>query len=85
MILIIHIVVQWLKDCFLAYLDEWEHSVQGRGEEFTKSEKERMLLSAETRLGLRMTGKVAHANESEDVATYIIHSPFFHWPQPPTI
>ena len=44
--------VQWLKDDFLKYLEEWEKSVERR-DGFTKEEKQRMLLSAETRLGFR--------------------------------
>lgn len=51
--------MQWLEDVFIPYLDKWESSVQGRPDSsFSKSDKERMLLSAETRLGLRMTGIV---------------------------
>lgn len=38
----------------MAYLDNWEKSVNERPE-FSKEEKKRMLLSSETRLGLRMT------------------------------
>ena len=51
--------MQWLQDVFIPYLDKWESSVKARPEtSFSKSDKERMLLSAETRLGLRMTGIV---------------------------
>lgn len=46
---------QWLEDGFLGYLDRWESSVQGR-QGFTPAEKELMLLSRETREGLRITG-----------------------------
>ena len=41
---------------FLVYLDEWEESVK-RKEGFDKSQKILMMLSAETRQGLRLTGK----------------------------
>lgn len=41
---------------FLPYLDAWEDSVNKR-ERFEPSERKRMLLSAETILGLRITGK----------------------------
>ena len=41
---------------FLVYLDEWEESVKGK-EGFDKSQKILMMLSAETRQGLRLTGK----------------------------
>ena len=52
--------MQWLQDVFIPYLDKWESSVKARPEtSFSKSDKDRMLLSAETRLGLRMTGIVA--------------------------
>ena len=47
--------VQWVEDVFLSYLDKWESSVEAHGASFSKAEKERMLISAETRLGLRMT------------------------------
>ena len=50
------LILQWLTDVFLPYLDEWEKSV-GEREGFTRSEKGMMLLSNETRLGLRITGK----------------------------
>ena len=39
----------------MKYLDEWEEGVKGRTG-FSNSEKERMLLSRETRRGLRITG-----------------------------
>ena len=51
------ITLQWLRGVFLAYLDAWEKSVDERPG-FSEEEKKRMLLSSETRLGLRMTGKV---------------------------
>ena len=47
--------IQWLEEEFLPYLDQWEKSVEAR-EGFTKTQKKQMLLSSETRLGLRMTG-----------------------------
>ena len=47
--------VQWLTEVFLPYLDEWETSVSERSG-FTKTERGMMLLSRETRLGLRITG-----------------------------
>lgn len=48
---------QWLKETFLGYLDDWEKSVKAR-EGFSAAQKTAMLLSAETRLGLRITGKL---------------------------
>ena len=43
----------------MPYLDNWERSVQER-EGFSKAAKLKMLLSAETRLGLRITGNSRH-------------------------
>ena len=48
--------MQWLEEDFLLYLECWEKSVQAR-KEFSKSAKNKMLLSAETRAGLKFTGK----------------------------
>ena len=48
-------ILQWLTDRFLPYLDEWEQSVSER-KGYTKAEQSMMLLSSETRLGLRITG-----------------------------
>ena len=39
----------------MPYLSAWEESVMKRSGKFTKTERNRMLLSAETRLGLKMT------------------------------
>lgn len=61
--------VQWLTERFLPYLDDWK-SVDGR-EGVTKAEKGMMLLSSETRLGLRITGEHSHACNS--LGLYIIH------------
>lgn len=47
---------QWLLNVFLKYLDDWEESVAKR-EGFTTEEKKVMILSHETLLGLRITGK----------------------------
>ena len=46
---------QWLETEFLAYLDEWERSVNGHPG-FDDAGKKWMLLSQETLLGLRITG-----------------------------
>ena len=48
--------VQWLEKEFLPYLDEWERSVNER-DGYDDTQKKRMLLSEQTILGLRMTGK----------------------------
>ena len=47
--------MQWLEDDFLSYLDTWEESVKER-EGFSNAQQSMMLLSKETRLGLRITG-----------------------------
>lgn len=49
------VLVYWLEEEFLPYLDVWEESVNGR-EGFSDTEKKRMTLSTETLLGLRITG-----------------------------
>ena len=54
-ILLYPIYIQWLEEEFLPYLDRWEHSVKER-EGFSVAEQNKMLLSAETRLGLKFTG-----------------------------
>ena len=48
-------LLQWLREGFLGFLDKWEKSVEER-EGYTKKQKNNMLLSQETRLGLRLTG-----------------------------
>jgi len=45
-----------LLDVFLKYLDDWEKSVEQR-KGFNKDEKKVMVISLETRTGLRITGK----------------------------
>ncbi len=47
--------IQWLEKTFLKYLEDWEKSVDARVG-FSKAEKNKMMLSAETRLGLKFTG-----------------------------
>ena len=55
-ICLLTLLLQWLKNNFIGYLDAWEKSVNERPG-FEKIEKKnKMLLSQETRLGLRMTG-----------------------------
>lgn len=48
--------LKWLTEEFLGFLDNWEKSVKER-KGFTNKEKKMMLLSIETRLGLRITVK----------------------------
>lgn len=47
--------VQWLKEDFIGWLDQWERSVMAR-EELSASEQDRCCLSRETLEGLRFTG-----------------------------
>ena len=49
-----YVYKKWLKDTFLHYLNEWEKEV--RSCKVSKREQSRMLLSSETRQGLRITG-----------------------------
>ena len=44
----------WLEDAFLGYFNAWESTVK-KCDGFSKSEKALMLLSSETREGLRIT------------------------------
>ena len=46
----------WLKEVFLPYLDDWEKGVNEK-DGCTQSEKAMMLLSEETRMGVRITGE----------------------------
>lgn len=55
-----------MEKTFLSYLDEWEESVQKR-EGFNKDEKNRMQLSTQTTLGLRMTGKYMYASANKNL------------------
>ena len=50
-----------MKDVFLKYLDDWEKAVQERPG-FSAEEKNSMLISHETRLGLRITGEMYISN-----------------------
>lgn len=50
--------LQWLSEDFIGFLDKWEECVNER-DGFTNKEKKLMILSAETRRGLRITGNHA--------------------------
>ena len=70
--------MQWLKNEFLPYLDDWEKSVRER-KGFTDAQKKRMLLSDQTILDLRMTGKYT---ELMKLCYYSVHSSrsfIVHW------
>ena len=62
--------MQWLKDEFLSYFKQWEESVRGR-EGFMDVQKKRMLLSDQTILGLRMTGKCTKS--VQPYVNYAVH------------
>ena len=63
------------KAC-LPYLDEWEESIHKR-EGFNKDEKNRMHLSTQTTLGLRMTGKYIYVSENKKTySTFLTLSTF---------
>ena len=57
------VIVQWLEVEFLGYLDRWETSVRDRPG-LSRAQQNNMLLSPETCLGLRTTGKHYHTNDS---------------------
>ena len=46
--------VQWLKESFIIYLDEWEEEL-AKDKSVCKRTKSRMMLSRETREGLHIT------------------------------
>jgi len=47
--------LKWLQDSFLEYLKDWEDSVHER-KGFSNAAKKKMMLSAATLEGIRMTG-----------------------------
>lgn len=49
------IVLQWLQDVFLPYLDEWEAYAHAQ-EHLSSAEQIKLCLSQETLQGLRITG-----------------------------
>ena len=48
----LQLLLQWLENDFLAYLQVWEDSVK----DFPANERKKMMLSQETLEGLRITG-----------------------------
>ena len=52
-------LMQWLQEDFLGYLDQRESSTKNRVD-LSASEKRKLLLSSETMEGLRVTGKIMH-------------------------
>ena len=47
--------LRWLEDDFLKYLDDWRKSVEKRPGNFTKKQKQEMMLSRQTLAGFQMT------------------------------
>ncbi len=54
--------VQWLKNTFLKWLDKWEEQVNTRVD-LKDGDKECRLLSKETMLGIRITGRHGFKNK----------------------
>ena len=65
--------LQWLLDVFLKYLDNWEKSVEKR-EGFAKEEKNLMMLSHETSLGLRITDEDNSVYNAYMIFSFLVHS-----------
>lgn len=70
--------LQWLKNDFLGYLEEWEKSVEQRAG-FTTKEKKNLLLSQETHYGIEVTGKyfnncVARCSNIVVPIIFLVHS-----------
>jgi len=49
--------LHWLESDFLSYFDKWKVAVNNRSGKFTSQQKERMQLSSQTILGLKITSK----------------------------
>ena len=60
---ILEMIIMYLNfpNDFFKYLTEWEESVKGR-KGYDDNQKKRMLLSDQTLLRLRMTGKLTNTN-----------------------
>ena len=73
--------MQWLEEEFLPYLEEWQQSVTARNG-FSSAQKKRMMLSAETLLGLQITGRPPTLHTPLDIDLYIhylLHSKVICW------
>lgn len=47
--------LRWLEEDFLKYFDDWKNAVESRPGNFTKKQKQEMMLSRQTVAGLRIT------------------------------
>jgi len=45
----------WLESHFLQYFEQWKHSIASREGDFSKEDRDRMFLSAQTYEGLKIT------------------------------
>jgi len=48
--------LQWLKEEFLPYLQQWQQSVDAQKGPFTPKDKVMMVLTQKTRFGIHATG-----------------------------
>ena len=64
---------QWLENDFLSYLDDWEAAIHSLTD-LSKGEKNRMMLSAETLEGLRITGIVIISQITFQLHHYVVLS-----------
>jgi len=55
------LLLQFLKEEFLAYFENWEKSVMAR-DGFTDAEKEMMMIARESRTGMQISGTVTVDN-----------------------
>lgn len=54
------VYVQWLEEDFLGYIEDWEESVAARPGEYSKTQRNMIMLSGETRLGLKITCEITY-------------------------
>ena len=51
--------IQWLEDDFLKWLDEWEQQVKSK-KDLKSKERNKLILSKETLIGIRITGETIY-------------------------
>lgn len=68
---------EWLETVFLGYLNEWETAARSRSD-LNEKEREKLMLSRETREGLRITGWYCHVLASNLLHIFLyLHSEIF--------